>query len=114
MYSSEIDHPFQSFKEIVAACLVKDPVKRPTAEKLLKHRFFKHARSNEFLARGILDGLSPLGERFKMLRVCILISVLINTSECPHNSHHSCFHMPSSCRKKRPILCITRQCMSHR
>ncbi|XP_059447241.1 uncharacterized protein LOC132178738 isoform X2 [Corylus avellana] len=58
----------KSFKEIVAACLVEDPVKRPTAEKLLKHRFFKHARSNEFLARGILDGLSPLGERFRMLR----------------------------------------------
>ncbi|KAE8023461.1 hypothetical protein FH972_009152 [Carpinus fangiana] len=58
----------KSFKEIVAACLVKDPVKCPTAEKLLKHRFFKHARSNEFLARGILDGHSPLGERFKMLR----------------------------------------------
>ncbi|XP_062159080.1 serine/threonine-protein kinase BLUS1-like isoform X2 [Alnus glutinosa] len=58
----------KSFKEIVAACLVKDPVKRPTAEKLLKHRFFKYARSNEILARTILDGLSPLGERFRMLR----------------------------------------------
>ncbi|KAB1200777.1 Serine/threonine-protein kinase fray2 [Morella rubra] len=65
----------KSFKAIVAACLVKDPLKRPTPEKLLKHQFFKHARSNEFLARTILDGLSPLGDRFRMLKVYILISI---------------------------------------
>ncbi|KAK9277605.1 hypothetical protein L1049_007150 [Liquidambar formosana] len=58
----------KSFKEIVAACLVKDPKKRPTSEKLLKHPFFKHARSNDYLARTILDGLSPLGDRFRMLK----------------------------------------------
>ncbi|CAK7328066.1 unnamed protein product [Dovyalis caffra] len=58
----------KSFKELVAACLVKDPKKRPTSEKLLKHHFFKHARPHEYLARTILDGLSPLGERFKMLK----------------------------------------------
>lgn len=60
---------FQSFKEMVATCLVKDPKKRPTSEKLLKHQFFKHARSNEYLARAILDGLPPLGERFRLLKV---------------------------------------------
>ncbi|XP_037492807.1 STE20-like serine/threonine-protein kinase isoform X2 [Jatropha curcas] len=59
----------KSFKEMVAACLVKDPKKRPTSEKLLKHPFFKHARSNEYLARTILDGLAPLGERFRILKV---------------------------------------------
>ncbi|XP_065876901.1 uncharacterized protein [Euphorbia lathyris] len=58
----------KSFKEMVAACLVKDPKKRPTSEKLFKHHFFKHARSNEFVARTILDGLAPLGERFRMLK----------------------------------------------
>ncbi|XP_042498076.1 serine/threonine-protein kinase 4 homolog A isoform X2 [Macadamia integrifolia] len=58
----------KSFKEMVAACLVKDPKKRPSSEKLLKHPFFKHARSNEYLARTILDGLAPLGERFRMLK----------------------------------------------
>ncbi|KAK4477385.1 hypothetical protein RD792_016606, partial [Penstemon davidsonii] len=46
----------------------KDPKKRPSSEKLLKHPFFKHARSNDYLARSILDGLSPLGERFRMLK----------------------------------------------
>ncbi|XP_041998669.1 serine/threonine-protein kinase BLUS1-like isoform X1 [Salvia splendens] len=58
----------KSFKEMVAACLVKDPKKRPTSEKLLKHPFFKHARSIEYLERGILAGMPPLGERFKLLK----------------------------------------------
>lgn len=58
----------KSFKEMVAACLVKDPKKRPTSEKLLKHPFFKHAKSYEFLARSILEGLPPLGERFRVLK----------------------------------------------
>ncbi|XP_050372792.1 uncharacterized protein LOC126790550 isoform X2 [Argentina anserina] len=57
-----------SFKELVAACLVKDQKKRPTADKLLKHRFFKHARSKEFIVRTIIDGLGPLGDRFRMLK----------------------------------------------
>lgn len=60
---------FQSFKELVAACLVKDPKKRPTSEKLLKHHFFKHARTNDFLAQAILTNLAPLGERFRVLKV---------------------------------------------
>lgn len=54
---------------MVATCLVKDPKKRPSSEKLLKHPFFKHARSVDYLARTILDGLDPLGERFKKLKV---------------------------------------------
>jgi serine/threonine-protein kinase OSR1/STK39 len=54
---------------MVATCLVKDPKKRPTSEKLMKHPFFKHARTNEYLARSILEGLSPLGDRFRMLKV---------------------------------------------
>uniref|UniRef100_A0A0D9WQ32 Protein kinase domain-containing protein n=1 Tax=Leersia perrieri TaxID=77586 RepID=A0A0D9WQ32_9ORYZ len=58
----------KSFKDLVATCLVKDPRKRPSSEKLLKHSFFKHARTAEFLARSILDGLTPLGERFRALK----------------------------------------------
>ncbi|CAN6996895.1 unnamed protein product [Brassica oleracea var. botrytis] len=58
----------KSFRELIAACLVKDPKKRPTAAKLLKHPFFKHARSTDYLSRKILYGLSPLGERFKKLK----------------------------------------------
>ncbi|KAE9449132.1 hypothetical protein C3L33_18969, partial [Rhododendron williamsianum] len=58
----------KSFKELVAACLVKDPKKRPSSDKLLKHHFFKQSRSNDYLARTILDGISPLGDRFRMLK----------------------------------------------
>ncbi|CAA7402297.1 unnamed protein product [Spirodela intermedia] len=63
--------PMKSFKEMVAACLVKDPKKRPSSEKLLKHNFFKNGRTNEYLARTILDGLAPLGERFRELKVIV-------------------------------------------
>ncbi|GJY92920.1 serine/threonine-protein kinase BLUS1-like protein isoform X1, partial [Tanacetum coccineum] len=58
----------KSFKEMVAACLVKDPKKRPSSEKLLKHPFFKNARSTDYLEQTILAGLFPLGDRFRMLK----------------------------------------------
>ncbi|KAH0875568.1 hypothetical protein HID58_072930 [Brassica napus] len=58
----------KSFRELIAACLVKDPKKRPTSAKLLKHPFFKHARSTDYLSRKILHGLFPLGDRFKKLK----------------------------------------------
>ncbi|KAH8972166.1 hypothetical protein BDL97_02G181500 [Sphagnum fallax] len=59
----------KSFKEMIAMCLVKDPAKRPTAEKLLRHSFFKHARTPDYIARNVLDGLAPLWERVKALKV---------------------------------------------
>ncbi|KAL3624248.1 hypothetical protein CASFOL_033064 [Castilleja foliolosa] len=58
----------KSFKEMIASCLVKDPKKRPSSEKLLKHPFFKNARSSDYLARTILDGMTPLSDRFRMLK----------------------------------------------
>ncbi|KAK1410113.1 hypothetical protein QVD17_36646 [Tagetes erecta] len=58
----------KSFKDMVAACLVKDPKKRPSSEKLMKHPFFKHAKTVDYLQRTVLDGLSPLGDRFRMLK----------------------------------------------
>lgn len=57
---------------MVATCLVKDPKKRPTSEKLLKHPFFKRARAANYLARTILEGLAPLGDRYRILKVCSL------------------------------------------
>ncbi|GJZ99849.1 serine/threonine-protein kinase BLUS1-like protein isoform X1, partial [Tanacetum coccineum] len=58
----------KSFKDLVAACLVKDPKKRPSSEKLMKHPFFKHARPTDYLQRTILEGLPPLGDRFRILK----------------------------------------------
>eukprot|EP00850_Spirogloea_muscicola_P006207 SM000029S10502 [mRNA] locus=s29:570534:577451:+ [translate_table: standard] len=58
----------KSFKEMIAMCLVKDPTKRPSAEKLLKHSFFKQSKGPEYLARNVLEGLAPLAERVKALK----------------------------------------------
>uniref|UniRef100_A0A6N2JXW4 Protein kinase domain-containing protein n=1 Tax=Salix viminalis TaxID=40686 RepID=A0A6N2JXW4_SALVM len=58
----------KKFSKMIASCLVKDPSKRPSAEKLLKHSFFKQARSNEYLVRKLLDGLPDLGDRIKALK----------------------------------------------
>ncbi|XVF36868.1 hypothetical protein REPUB_Repub19eG0095700 [Reevesia pubescens] len=45
---------------MVAMCLVKDPRKRPTAEKLLKHPFFKHAKPPEIsVTKKLLAHLPP-------------------------------------------------------
>ncbi|PKA65462.1 Mitogen-activated protein kinase kinase 1 [Apostasia shenzhenica] len=58
----------KSFKHMIASCLVKDPSKRPSARKLLKHAFFKQARSPDYIIRKILDGLPVLGDRYQALQ----------------------------------------------
>ncbi|CAO2819327.1 unnamed protein product [Amaranthus hypochondriacus] len=57
----------KSFKEMVAMCLVKDQAKRPTAEKLLKHSFFKHAKPPELSVKKLFADLPPLWDRVKAL-----------------------------------------------
>ncbi|XP_042978391.1 serine/threonine-protein kinase OSR1 isoform X3 [Carya illinoinensis] len=65
----ERDRKFsKSFKQMIASCLVKDPSKRPSAKKLLRHSFFKKARSNDYIARTLLEGLPVLGDRIKALK----------------------------------------------
>ncbi|XP_022715392.1 serine/threonine-protein kinase BLUS1-like isoform X2 [Durio zibethinus] len=65
----ERDRKFsKSFKQMIASCLVKDPSKRPSAKKLLKHSFFKQARSSDYIARTLLDGLPALGDRIQALK----------------------------------------------
>eukprot|EP00252_Welwitschia_mirabilis_P007666 TRINITY_DN19286_c0_g1_i3.p1 TRINITY_DN19286_c0_g1~~TRINITY_DN19286_c0_g1_i3.p1 ORF type:complete len:485 (-),score=131.93 TRINITY_DN19286_c0_g1_i3:898-2352(-) len=53
---------------MIAMCLVKDQTKRPTAEKLLKHSFFKQAKPPEHAVRYLFQGLPPLWERVKILK----------------------------------------------
>lgn len=60
---------FQSFKQMIASCLVKDPSKRPSASKLLKHSFFKQARSSDIIVKKLLEGLPALGDRMEALKV---------------------------------------------
>ncbi|KAK8545629.1 hypothetical protein V6N12_026459 [Hibiscus sabdariffa] len=59
----------KSFKEMVAMCLVKDPKKRPTAEKLLKHSFFKNAKPPELSLKKLLAELQPPLNPVKPLQV---------------------------------------------
>lgn len=48
----------RDFKDFVAACLVKDPDRRPTAKELLQHRFIRGA--------GRVEGLQELVQRRQM------------------------------------------------
>lgn len=54
---------------MIATCLVKDPSKRPSAQKLLKQPFFRQAKSHDYLVRKILEGLPTLGDRHQALKV---------------------------------------------
>ncbi|KAK1408972.1 hypothetical protein QVD17_41172 [Tagetes erecta] len=59
----------KSFKELVAMCLVKDQTKRPTAEKLLKHSFFKQAKPPQLSVKKLFADLPPLWQRVKALQI---------------------------------------------
>ncbi|KAI9313762.1 kinase-like domain-containing protein [Dichotomocladium elegans] len=53
----------KTFKEMIDSCLQKDPAKRPSAEKLLQHPFFKEAKKKDYLVRSILSHVPPLDQR---------------------------------------------------
>ncbi|XP_022759877.1 serine/threonine-protein kinase BLUS1-like [Durio zibethinus] len=68
----------KAFKDMVACCLDQDPGKRPSAEKLLKHSFFKSCNGLDFLVKHVLHGLPSVEERFrvsKILRVGVDVEV---------------------------------------
>lgn len=67
---------------MIASCLVKDPSKRPTAKKLLKHSFFKQARSNDYISRTLIDGLPALGDRLQELKVYDFLNMTANEMIC--------------------------------
>lgn len=61
-------HFSKAMRDIVAKCLIKDPLQRPTAGQLLDHKFFKTAHDQHYLQRHILDGLPPVAVRVEMMR----------------------------------------------
>lgn len=65
----------KGFKELVALCLDQDPSKRPCAEKLLKHSFFRNCKGPELLIKTILQGLLSVEERFKLGKLQRLPSI---------------------------------------
>ena len=59
------DSPFSSaFKDFVKACLVFQPSKRPSAEELLEHKFFKAVRKQTGVVKKFVSSLPSLSERF--------------------------------------------------
>ena len=53
----------KDFKNFVALCLQKDPSKRPSAEKLLTHKFINKAEDADYLVTEFLSGIDDLKER---------------------------------------------------
>ena len=60
-------HFSRALREFVTLCLQKDPSKRPSASKLLEHKFLKEAKKADWLAKTLLDNIPSLGERTRML-----------------------------------------------
>ncbi|XP_008778786.1 serine/threonine-protein kinase BLUS1 [Phoenix dactylifera] len=59
----------KAFKEMVASCLSQDPSKRPSADKLLRHPFFKNCKSPDYLVKNVLQAVPTVEERFKEIRI---------------------------------------------
>ena len=61
---AETGHHFtRGLRDFVSVCLQKDPKRRPSAAKLLEHRFLKEAKKPDFLVKHLLEQIPPLGER---------------------------------------------------
>ncbi|KAK4355835.1 hypothetical protein RND71_024806 [Anisodus tanguticus] len=58
----------KAFKDMVGLCLDQDPFRRPSAEKLLKHPFFKSCNKGpDFLVKHVLHGLPSVEQRFRQV-----------------------------------------------
>ncbi|OAY68210.1 Serine/threonine-protein kinase BLUS1 [Ananas comosus] len=55
----------KAFKDMVASCLSHDPSKRPSADKLLRHPFFRSCKSADYLVKNVLQAVPTVEERFK-------------------------------------------------
>lgn len=60
----------KAFKDMVSSCLCQEPAKRPSAEKLLRHPFFKGSRSKDYLVRNVLVAVPSIEERCKDTNLC--------------------------------------------
>ncbi|XP_038877183.1 serine/threonine-protein kinase BLUS1 [Benincasa hispida] len=71
----------KGFKELVASCLDQEPSRRPCAEKLLKHPFFKNCKGPDLLVKTILQGLPSVEERLKLQKLQRLPSMKTEEEE---------------------------------
>eukprot|EP00842_Homolaphlyctis_polyrhiza_P003938 jgi/Hompol1/4545/HPOL_000101-RA len=75
----------KSFKEMIDSCLKKDPSKRPSAEKLLQHSFFKSAKKSNHLVTSIISKMVPITQRQHLHRTMPQSQSTIQS----HDSHES-------------------------
>ncbi|GAA6049113.1 hypothetical protein JCM3770_003892 [Rhodotorula araucariae] len=68
-------HYSRAMKDVIDSCLQKDPDRRPTAEKLLQHPFFRGAKKKGFLVSAILADLPPLEDRQHRRRKASMIGM---------------------------------------
>lgn len=69
----------KSFKEMVGLCLNQDPSKRPTAEKLLKHPFFRNCNKGlDYFVKNVLHGLPSVEDRFRVIKRTLNVVPMIN------------------------------------
>ena len=57
----------QEMQDMVALCLEKDPAKRPSAEQLLKHRFFRWVKPPKDALEELLNGVPGPVQRLSSL-----------------------------------------------
>ncbi|XP_059441081.1 serine/threonine-protein kinase BLUS1-like [Corylus avellana] len=68
------------FRDMVVSCLQQDPSKRPSAETLLKHPFFKNCKGSDFLVENVLQGLPSVEKRFKESKINLLERLMTNNN----------------------------------
>lgn len=82
----------KAFKDMVSSCLCQEPAKRPSAEKLLRHPFFKGCRSRDYdyLVRNVLDAVPTVEERCRdSTQLCGCARGARCVSPCRHASSGS-------------------------
>ncbi|XP_059446749.1 serine/threonine-protein kinase BLUS1-like [Corylus avellana] len=67
--SKQLKNFSKAFNDMVASCLHEDPSKRPSAETLLNHSFFKNCKGSDFIVKNVLQGLPSVEERFKEFKI---------------------------------------------
>lgn len=65
----------KSFKDMVGLCLDQDPSRRPSADKMLKHSFFRYCKGPDFLVKNVLHGLPSVEQRLRQSKLQRLLSL---------------------------------------